>query len=55
MTPEEHKQRHMELHKNLDELLADWIGHTFSLPSTSTVMQLLDWSYQQTLNPTEVE
>jgi len=53
MKAEEHKQRHIELHKAFDELLADWIGHTESLPSKSTVMDLIQWSYQQTIEPTE--
>lgn len=52
-TPEGHKQRHIELHAALDELVADWISHTESLPSASTVLELMRWSYGQTLNPTE--
>jgi hypothetical protein len=27
MTDEEHKQRHIELHRAFDELLADWLRH----------------------------
>lgn len=55
MTPEQHKQRHIELHKAFDELLADWIRHTEKMPGTSTVMELMQWSYTQTIQPTEVE
>jgi len=51
MTPEEHKARHIMLHKHFDELLADWIDHTRSLPSTSTVKDLMEWSFEQTVNP----
>jgi hypothetical protein len=54
-TTNEHKARHVELHKSLDELLADFIGHTGGLPSQTTVMELIEWSYQQTQNPTETE
>lgn len=53
LTPEEHRQRHIELHQKLDELIADWIGHGKKLPSQATVMELMQWSHQQTLNPTE--
>ncbi len=49
MTPEEHKARHVELHRALDELIADWIGSTTKLPSTSTVLELMEWSHGQTL------
>ena len=55
MTPidrDEHRKRHIELHRKLDELVADWIRDTGSLPSESTVMDLMTWSYQQSLNPT---
>jgi len=53
MTPEEHKQRHVELHKKLDELVADRIIYDKDfLPTKSTVMELIEWSYHQTLNPT---
>lgn len=34
MTLEEHKKRHIELHKALDELLADFIANTGKFPST---------------------
>jgi len=51
MTPEEHRTRHAELHRALDELTADWIGSTGSLPSKSTVLDLIQWSHAQTLQP----
>lgn len=54
MNHEDHRQRHIELHKSLDELVADWIGHTEGLPSSSSILELLNWSYSQTQNPTEV-
>lgn len=54
MTKEEHIARHIDLHRKLDELIADWIGHTQNLPSKSTVMELMAWSHSQTIDPTEV-
>jgi len=53
-TPEEHKARHVELHKALDELVADFIRHTGGMPSRTTLTDLMGWSWTQTLNPTEV-
>lgn len=47
MTPQEHKDRHIFLHKCLDELLSDFIFHTGKLPSRSTVLDLLTWSSNQ--------
>ncbi len=57
MTVEEHKERHRILHQQLDELFADYISHH---PDEINFLQmplkkLLDWSYQQTLEPTEKE
>lgn len=43
MTPEEHRERHRKLHKLLDELVADWISHTESRPSKTTVLELMGW------------
>jgi hypothetical protein len=48
MNKQEHLKRHLELHAALDELVADWIMHTQSLPSRSTVMDLMRWSHTQT-------
>jgi hypothetical protein len=55
LTSEEHKERHEMLHRNLDELVADWIAHTRKVPSKSTVLELMEWAHEQTLNPTEEE
>jgi len=52
MNAEEHKKRHIKLHSALDELVADWITHTESLPSQGTVLDLINWSYGQTKDPT---
>jgi len=53
MTKEEHKQRHIELHRNLDELLADWISQTQGLPSKASVLEFMQWSHAQCVEPTE--
>jgi len=53
MTREEHIQRHIELHKALDELLADWIRHTNG-SLYDPLDGFLKWSFEQTKDPTEV-
>lgn len=55
LTHEEHTERHRFLHRCLDELIADWIGHTRRLPSKATVRALMQWSYEQTLDATEIK
>ena len=55
LTFQTHRLRHEKLHNHLDELLADWITHTGKRPSESTVRELLEWSFQQTIQPTERE
>ncbi len=52
MNKEEHKARHVELHKKFDELLADFIGHTDNLPSQTNLMTFMNWSHEQTIHPT---
>ena len=47
-----HQKRHEELHRALDELVADWITHTTSLPSKASVLELMQWSAEQMRNPT---
>ena len=53
MTAEEHRQRHIELHKALDELVACFCAQTKFYPSKTVVYDLLHWSYRQTIAPTE--
>lgn len=48
-----HIRKHVELHEAMDELLVDMMRHTMQLPSKTSVMQLMEWSYKQTLDPTE--
>ncbi len=51
----DHKQRHILLHRYLDELVADWITHTEGLPSRSTIFELMQWANCQTYDPTEIK
>jgi hypothetical protein len=53
MTPAEHRARHVLLHRMFDELMADWLGHTGFLPPEQSLVALMEWSYTQTLDPTE--
>jgi hypothetical protein len=46
-----HIIRHENLHKSLDELVADFITTTERMPSNTTVMELIEWSHSQTMNP----
>lgn len=55
MTKEEHIERHKLLHKGFDELIADYISCTHSLILNKPVGELMKWSYEQTINPTEEE
>lgn len=50
MTPEEHKQRHVDLHQALDELLADYIQHGNGRPR-EPIFALLSWSASQAAMP----
>lgn len=51
MDEQEHLKRHQELHRSLDELLADWITQKEIIPSQATVLELITWSHQQTQKP----
>lgn len=55
MDENEHRQRHRELHNSLDELVADFIIGTGKLPSETTVMELMQWSHKQTIDPLPIE
>jgi len=48
---DDHKRRHVALHRHLDELVADYIGNTGNLPSKVTLMQFMKWSAEQTKHP----
>lgn len=51
MTEAFHRERHRQLHRALDELIADFIDKTGKMPSDTTVMELMEWSHRQTLKP----
>lgn len=54
LTGEAHRERHIELHRMLDELVADFLMHNpQALPTRATVLDLMTWSHHQTLEPTE--
>jgi hypothetical protein len=46
-----HKQRHVLLHNELDELLADFLWSTGKRPSQTTIFELLQWSCAQSQKP----
>jgi hypothetical protein len=48
-----HREQHAQLHKELDELVADFIQHNKDkLPSRTPILDLIMWSHEQTLHPT---
>jgi hypothetical protein len=54
---DDHRARHMQLHRAFDELYADFVRHH---PGDHDFLQmpierLLQWSHEQTINPTEME
>ena len=53
MKREKHKQRHIELHKAVNELFADFIGYNPCLDNylDVTINQLMKWSHEQTQYP----
>ncbi len=53
MLAEEHRQRHIVLHKHLDELFADYIDKHPGQKEFLTMpfKQLMEWSHQQTIKP----
>lgn len=56
MDKEQHKERHKFLHECLDELVADFLIHNKeSRPSDTNLFDFMNWSYRQTLGPTEIE
>jgi hypothetical protein len=52
LEPALHRDRHQLLHGHLDELIGDYLGHNRgAMPSTTTLMQLIEWSHKQTIEP----
>lgn len=58
-TPQEHRARHVALHKALDELAADWLRcdpaphHPERRSLSRPILELMEWSHRQTLEPEE--
>ena len=48
-----HQERHVFLHKHLDELLADYINETEKLISETKFWEFIEWSHLQTMSPSE--
>ena len=48
MDEKEHKIRHQVLHKELDELVADFIQETGKRPSETSLIDFMTWSFEQT-------
>ena len=49
---EKHRERHVLLHRQFDELCADYFSHVRdAMPSTTTIARLMEWSYRQTIEP----
>ena len=53
MTTNEHIKKHKELHRALDELIADYILTTKKGLQNTNLLQLIEWSHEQTIKPTE--
>ena len=54
MDKQQHMDKHIILHTMLDELVADYILHQKRLLSETTVLELIRWSYKQTISPEEL-
>lgn len=54
MTEDTHKKRRIELHRKLDELLADAIQYGGLFPSKATCLDLLRRSFEQTVEPSPI-
>jgi len=54
MIHQEHRERHFELQKALDELFADFIAHGEGTTG-NTILDLIRWSNKQTENPDHEE
>jgi len=48
MNLKQHKKRHLKLHENLDELLADFIVHANGR-ILNPIIDLVKWSHKQTV------
>ena len=52
---EAHRKRHIDLHTAVNELVADYLAHRLGLlPSKATVKDLLEWSFAQTVEASDL-
>jgi len=49
---EAHRAIHAQLHRSLDELVADFTAHNQLLLADTPILTLVKWSFEQTKNPT---
>jgi hypothetical protein len=48
----DHRAQHEKLHRALDELVACFLlAHPEKRPSTTTVLELIEWSHRATIEP----
>lgn len=52
MTRKEHRARHKMLHAFMDELVADFLRHNPTKGLRSSLLELMEWSHSQTIEPT---
>ena len=55
LTKDEHIKIHKTLHNSLDQLVADFISHTGKSLEETSIMELIKWSHQQTIEPVSKE
>ncbi len=51
----EHKKLHKNYHHVLDLLVVDWLYSTGKSPSEATILDLMMWSYGQSINPDAIK
>ena len=54
VTKSEHLLKHKIFHQNLDEMLAEFIAETGSLPTQTSLLQFIEWSYKMTTEAKEL-
>ena len=50
-TKEETKELHIQFHRSLDQLIACYIDETEKTLTDTNLVEFIEWSYKQTLNP----
>jgi len=52
MKREQHIKAHQRWHETLDRIVAHYFATTRKLPTQSTIMDLLEWSRDEAIEPT---